>query len=387
MLLVLARCESIVGIDDHDFSAPNGIAGEGGRGDDFSSRGGNPTSGAGGDRDATGGRAGAGSAPEAGGAGGEAGGGAPGETDNQPPRVVAHFPDSTEGVDANEPIRIEFSEAMHRASVVAAYGQLPGRPTTFTWNRDSTVLTIQPGLEQPFSVWSGDERSGAPSELLVTYGVDARAQDRAGNSLLLPLTATYQLERHVEHRLTPCLELSGTASPTGFAPIVEGARGACVTERAGAVTFEAGDRNGEAVAAVLTFSLRDLPPSIELTGATLELWFDEPVGAPHAVHGTLWLEEIAPGLDLEPAFAVAPMRALGVLATTSPSYPLRPAKDVTGPVLDALDTAHAETLVQFRIAFSEPVEDENQSPDYVRLSSEPTELSALTLSYTCAACP
>jgi hypothetical protein len=151
--------------------------------------------------------------------------------------------------------------------------------------------------------------------------------------------------------------------------------------------MKVGDSNGEAVVAVLSFRLADLPPEVELGGATAAFAFDEPVGMPHALYGTLWLEELALGDELSGAFDAPGLLLLGVLADGNAVYPLTPRKGATESVARVLETGDPDALVQFRVRFDGPIEDANLSPDYVRLGGATTEPPALWLTYDCAACP
>jgi hypothetical protein len=402
LALSLLCCEHLIGIDEHDFrDAQGGAAGAGEAGLDggdggTASRAAGGMSDAGGHRSATAGQAGM-TQPAAGSSGLGGGGGTAGDAaihdgggpfEDVLPEVVSHSPDGSKlGVDVEEPIRIEFSEAMEPLSVETAYTQSPGRPTHFTWSEGNTVLTVTPGLERPTSVWLDGEQPGELSDLVVTYGLDARAQDEAGNPLAAPLAAAYSINRRVQHQVAPCLDLSGTVSASVFEPVAPATATPCVTSREGPLTMKVGDSNGEAVVSVLSFSLDHLPSELDLVGATIVFSFDDPVGMPHALYGTLWLEEIALGHDLSGAFGAPGLRSLGVLAEGDVAYPLRPRKDTTESVTRVLETGELDALLQFRVQFEGPIEDANLSPDYVRLGGATTEAPALWLSYDCAACP
>jgi hypothetical protein len=400
--LSLVCCEHLIGIDEHDFrNAQAGTTGAGAGGQDGQSGGrapetaggtsaaagtGNPQAGeAGAPQLGVGGHSGLGGRGGTGAQGTDHGGG--GAFDDVLPRVVSHAPDGSKlGVDADEQIRIEFSEAMAPLSVETAYTQSPGRPTHFAWSRGNTVLTVSPGLERPTSVWTDRDRPGEPSDLVVTYGLDARAQDEAGNPLASALAATYRLNRRVQHLVNPCFELSGTASASAFEAAAPMSDTPCVTSADDPLTMKIGDSNGAAVAAVLSFGLEDLPPAVALVGATIALSFDEPVGVPHALHGTLWLEEIAAGRELSNALDAPSLLSLGVLTESDDVYPATLRKQASESVARVLELAQPDGLLQFRVQFDGTIEDTNLSPDYVRLGGT-TEPPALWLSYDCAACP
>jgi hypothetical protein len=202
---------------------------------------------------------------------------------------------------------------------------------------------------------------------------------------------TFFLLRRVEHELSVCLDLSGTSSALGLEavePIDASAPCAAKDTDGSEVRLSVGDRDGEAIVAITTYSLDDLPDDAELVSANLAFFFDVPVGAPHDLHGDLRLEQIDFGPNPGSAFD-ADGAALGVLveagATSSP--PPRPVKDVLEPVAAWLEAGGAkEPLVQFRVQFAGPVTDDNGAPDYARISGFGTESPLLVLAYDCAVC-
>jgi hypothetical protein len=402
LALSLLHCESLIGIDPHRFGSEHAGALGGGGSDLEGGDGGDAGNGLGAaGRSASSGGGGVQSGGQAGqaagrGAAGPASGGESGngleETDGGPPvdalspEVVAFSPDgSSAGVNADEPIRIEFSESMAQVSVEGAYTQSPGRPTRFEWTQANRVLTVSPGLDRPTTSWVDGVRPGDLSELVVTYRLDGRAQDQAGNPLASQFSASYALKRRVEHRLSPCLDLSGTASAAAFEPASPAAETPCVVSLDGPVTFQVGDSGGEAVVAVLSYSLRHLPAEVELVSAVLVFSFDEPIGMPHALYGTLWLEQVELGAGRLPdAFEEPALLSLGVLSEGSVRDPR---KDVHVAVARALEDRRPDALVQFRVRFEGLITDKNVSPDYVRLGGAITPPPALWLSYDCARCP
>jgi hypothetical protein len=401
LALFLLHCESLIGLDQHDFGrgetsvlGGGGSGSEGGESGDagtgVGAAGGTALSGGGGGQ--SGGQAGhaAGRGVQGPSGGGESGNGLaePGGgslVDAISPEVVASSPDgSSAGIGADELIRIEFSESMAPVSVEGAYTQNPGRPTRFEWTEANRVLTVSPGLDRPTASWLDADRPGDLSELVVTYRLDGRAQDQAGNPLASQFSASYALKRRVEHRLSPCLDLSGTASTAAFEAAKPAADTPCVVTLDGPVTFRVGDSGGDAVVAVLSYSLRHLPADVELVSAVLIFSFDEPIGMPHALYGTLWLEHVELGAGLLDAFDEPALSSLGVL---SEGNVRDPRKDVQAAVARALEDGGADALVQFRVRFEGPITDENASPDYVRLGGATTAPPALWLSYDCARCP
>jgi hypothetical protein len=396
LLFSLLHCEHLIGIDQRDFgnggAGTAGLAGaafDGGEaGNDYGGAGGSGGDGRGGEsagksgQPAGGGADGRGESGRNGAAGDDSELGGRPSVDAISPEVVAFSPDvESAGVAIDEPIRIEFSEAMSPDSVVTAYSQVPGRPWRWDWTDGNTVLTVSPGLELSPSSWTDGDRPGEPSDLVVTVQLDGRAHDEANNPLASPFSASYTLKRRVAHQLSPCLDLSGTVSAGAFEPVAPAANTPCVVDSDGPVVLKVGDSGDDSVAAVLTYSLRALPLELEPVSAVLALSFDTAVGKPE---GTLLLEEIALGTELADAFAAPALSPLGVLSEGM----VRDArKDVEAAVARVLDVARSDAFVQFRVRFEAPVADPNLSPDYVQLGGYLTPVPTLLLEYDCTRCP
>ncbi|HEY3495130.1 MAG TPA: Ig-like domain-containing protein [Polyangiaceae bacterium] len=387
-MLGLLGCAQLLGIEEHEFgSAPQSSGGNGGTeragaGQAQAGEGGGPSPRAG---HGGGGKSGAGgdvARPEAG------QGGSP--ADDVSPEIIRVTPElEAVGVDPAQPIRIEFSEPMNPTSVALAYSQRPGAPT-LSWTGDS-VLTVTPGLEEMLYLWRDDDRPGRASDLLVSFGVDTTAKDKAENPLFLPLSTHYRVLRRVEHRISPCLDESGTMSPEAWYPAAPpGPDSECVKlAEDPTVTFAAGDSNGQGVVTILSYALGDLPPDLKLDAANVEFSFPSPnpVGTPHALYGDLVLEWIDDDIsDPAHAFAGEPLEPVGTLASSDTDYPQGRQKGVTSAVSAVLDGTHAGLLV-FRARFPVVLEDSNQSPDYVRVGNTGEALPILVLSYFCAECP
>jgi hypothetical protein len=394
-------CERLVGLEGHEFGVPragtggidagrsaNQGPGDGGGGEDGAAAGkaasGNPGLGNAGRATSSGGK------PQLGVAGGDApaagDGGA--SADTRPPTVVRSEPSHlARGVDASSPISIEFSEPMDRGSVEVEYSQAPGGVARTEWSHDDTILTITPDLARPRSFWTDDERLGSDVDLAVTFAIGAGARDRASNVMGAEHRSSYFLARRVDHRLSLCADLSGTASASGFAPLSshtnsEWCRSGTVPSIA---ELFAGDRGGEVVLALMSYSLEALPTDARVLSANLGFAFDDPVGEPHQRHGDLLLEQVGFDTDASRAFSVEGVR-LGVLAAEGTVYPYRPVKAVTDPVASTHARGATPPVVEFRARFAEAVADD-ALPDYVRLDGATTDPPTLIVTYDCASCP
>ena len=417
--LSLSACQSIIGIDPHEFGSvgqSSGGIGDAGQspGSAGWSNGGedaNDGPNAGGGDDGPNTHAGAG-----GGVGGQADGGAPatvgtagsaeseggarggeGSTsvDDEPPRILGAFPEhGSRGIDVSEPIVIWFSEPMDTQNVEWAYAQsrevLEERRAEpkFSWNEDHSRLTVLTDLERPRSLWVDADRSGNDAELSVTYRIAARARDPALNALGSDYTATFYLRRRVEHHLSPCLELSGYAALTGFQPAAPSTSVPCVPPSSDPIVrLWAGDLGDRVVAALLSYPLDRLANPLEFQSANLAFVFDDPVGTPHELHKTLFLEHVDPGTNLDASFDAAAISSLGVLARPDADYPLTPIKDVSSAVAWALAGREPSEFVRFRASFERPDLEANQSPDYVRLVTPSGAPPTLSVIYDCDVCP
>jgi hypothetical protein len=316
-------------------------------------------------------------------------------SDEEPPKILGAFPqDGARGVDVSEPIVIWFSEPMDTQNVTWAYSQArdireerPAEPT-FSWNEEHTRLTVLTGLPRPRSLWTDADRSGKDAELGVTYRIAAGARDKALNTLGSDYTARFHLRRRVEHRLSPCLELSGYASVSGFQPATPATSAPCVAQSSDPnVRLWAGDLGDRVVAAILSYSLARLVNPVELQSANLAFAFDDPVGTPHELHKTLFLEHLDLGTTVAAGFDATAISTIGVLAQPDADYPLTPVKDVSSAVAWAFASRETREFVQFRASFERPDLEANQSPDYVRLVTPSGGHPMLSVIYDCDACP
>jgi hypothetical protein len=258
----------------------------------------------------------------------------------------------------------------------------------FSWSDDDATLTVYPALDRPVSAWSNADRPGDDSDLAVTYTLLASARDKADNSLGEDYTSTYYLPRDVRHWLSPCFELSGSATASGFDPIAARGGMPCVLEPTEPdIQLKAGDVAGEAVSAALSYSLDPVPSDIEFDVASLAFVFGDPEGTPHDLHGPLFLEHVAFGTDTDSAFDAPPLSTIGILASTDARYPLVSSKGVSGPVADALAQRSSSPYVQFRARFTSVDLTQNQAPDYVNLVEPGGDPPMLLVSYRCSDCP
>jgi hypothetical protein len=390
---LLLGCEQIAGIKAHQFSEPPVSAG-GMTNDSQWNEGGSDAGvgalGSAGKLDGSqGGNANGAAGDEPGGAAGASAGLGPNATDEAPSIEWVEPAPGARGVGDLTEIVIAFSTPMDIASVESAYLQKSGDPGALRWNAEHTKLTVSAGLKPVRSSWVNADRPGQDSELAVSYEIGGRARDKAGMPMGKPFSATFYLQRHVEHRISLCLDLSGSASAASFeAAAAQNPSVPCVTASdAASAALVAGDREGKEVVAIMSYSLGFLPLDVRVQSADVRFAFDKPVGNPHQLYGTLELQEARFGLELARAFD-ASAELIGVLAFENVIYPHSASKDVAQTVIDQLAsrTTASTPLAQFRAKFSQPIVDANGTPDYARLAAA-GDSPKLTVTYTCAVCP
>jgi len=215
--VLIAAAALPIGCGDDQFSgceasrtcppAKGGDTGEGGEAGGPDTGGSSGRSGSGGTAGSDGGKGGTatggrgGTSGEGGSPDGEGGEGGSDEPDTTPPTIVSILPENGEiGVRADANLVITFSEPMGRVSTQAAYqsADIPGSTVTFSWNRDSTVLTVDPNSDLAY---------GEGSDLNVVARsfaaqVTDTAEDEAGNRLAENFEWSFQTLRRITQAFT-----------------------------------------------------------------------------------------------------------------------------------------------------------------------------------------
>lgn len=125
-----------------------------------------------------------------------------GSVDSVAPTVVSVFPaDGASGVRGDVELLVEFSEPMDRDAVEGAYTSasagLGSSDVSFSWNAESTILTVTPAA--PLAYAQGVDPAATPA-LVYVFALGASATDLAGNALT-PVDFGFDTLRHITTRL------------------------------------------------------------------------------------------------------------------------------------------------------------------------------------------
>lgn len=259
--------------DDHQHGdVHHGDGGESGEGGEGGAPSHGPASDGG--RSGSDGRASAGQGSSAG-AGGRAGATASGGTagqasnDTTAPLVTSISPpDGATGVRSDTDIVVTFSEPMDTVSVEQAYqsDDLPPSAVVFSWQNDSTVLTIHP--KSPLVYADLTDSTDSARHYAYTFG--STAQDLAGNRLSVsrgtPLNVAFSTLRHVTQSLP--------VNPGGALLVTQPATGDITREVrcdvAGSYVAAGDDDENGSLLSIVTFDLSSVPASgVEWQSATL----------------------------------------------------------------------------------------------------------------------
>jgi len=308
-------------------------------------------------------------------AGGAASGGAGGAGSPLPepePAGVASLlpPDGASGVASDARIVITFEESMDVGSVEAAFRseQLSADQLTFTWSTDARVLTLTPAA--PLSQASGTDPERVVAQRYA-YAFVAGARTASGASVA-PFEASFTTQREITTTLAPVPDNSLTGNFRsdglyGSFTCAETGNQICIGD--GSVAANAFYR------ALLSFDLGVIPAAAQtLSRARLQLAVVAVAGQPFATLGAIELEHVEFAAIGVGAFDVAPLAALGVLATAAAA-----GENLGSDVLDAVqDDLLDDGLSQFRLRFQVGT-DSDDTPDFVTLARNAPRLSVTYL--------
>jgi Bacterial Ig-like domain len=275
--------------------------------------------------------------------------------DITPPTVVSVSPENgAKGVTSDATIVITFSETMERVSTQASYqsAALPAGGVTFSWNDESTILTIKPNT--PLIYAAGDK----PATLVAksyNFSLTNTAKDVSGNALS-EVSSSFSTLRQVYVEVPSQPTLNGTVSSNGDLGLGSST----------GIINVGDDANKTGARGFVSFDLSAIQSGASIKDAQLRLNKLNVINAPYELldctptqiqfcpaFAPLNLEHISYGPSLEAAdYNAGFLGELGFFDTMS--TPLgHVKKDVTAAVSDDLSNRDARgSRSQYRLLFS-----------------------------------
>jgi hypothetical protein len=293
--------------------------------------------------------------------------------DTTPPTVVSVSPaNGVKGVTSDATIVITFSEPMERVSTQASYQSagLPAGDVTFSWNDESTVLTIKPNAPLLYAIGVNDPTTIVAKSY--AFSLTNTAKDTGGNALAeLSSSFTTLREAHVSFKSQPTL--NGWVSSTGLLSLGSDS----------GVIYVGDGSDNRSYAGFVSFDLSAIPSSVSGTfikRADLGMYKQGVANDPYFLKdctgqplgclpiSAVLLSHTNYGPSLEPADYNAPfLGELGGLDSGGSSAGPR-TQEVTAAVRDDMSNRDARgSRSQYRLNFPLPTNKDN-IPDLVTFS-------------------
>jgi Big-like domain-containing protein len=287
-----------------------------------------------------------------------------------PSIVSVSPPDGGSAVASDAVLVLVFSVAMDRELTEAAYQSegIPSDAVTFSWNEQSTELTITPN--QPLEYATGTDPDSVQARRY-SFFLSASAADTTGQRLASPAEFSFSMLREIEVTFLAVQDRDLTGSwrsndTYGTGDCARGQINTCVGD-----TRVAGD--DEQYKGFMTFDLSELPSELEQVSARLDFEITGRSGNPFAGLGGLFLEHLSFEVIGPEAFQVPPLADLGPIATAGNAGTTL-SVDVS---LAVESDAASRARTQYRLRF-EDVTDGDATSDAI-LSAWDTQ--RLTVSY------
>ena len=276
--------------------------------------------------------------------------------DTTPPTVNAIDPnDGAIGVLDDQTIVIMFSEQMDQAATEAAYESedLPPTDVTFSWNVDSTILTIQPNDFLEYA--AGDD----PSIEAITYSfsIASTATDVAGNSLGA-FNSSFSTLKVIVTSIYATADLDGEVLGVSNAIAISDS-----------AVIRVGTTGDSLLRGFLSFDLSDIPANIVADEARLIINKEGVTDNPYEF-SDMTLDHVIYGGDLSGDDYDTPVLSdLGIFDSASEPATGYLARDVTSALNDDLSNREVrDNRSQYRLRF--PISDgEKGPPDYVSFTA------------------
>jgi hypothetical protein len=273
--------------------------------------------------------------------------GAPAPVAPASPTVLSVSPaDGAVGVKSDASIVIRFSEPMDRLATQAAYQSesVPSGSVTFSWNDESTELTVLPDAPLEYSTGDDPELVEARS---MSFFISASAANAAGNHLAQPYEFSFALLRQIELTLFAVQDrdLSGS-----FRSNDTYGAGQCARDQ---VNMCVGDvRVGgasEQYKGFISFELVDVPDAVQDFSALLSLEITGMAGNPFGGLGGLVLEHAAFDTIGAGAFSADALDEVGLIAVDGGAGTIVNADVSAAFMTDQFDRG----LTQYRLRFED----------------------------------
>lgn len=291
------------------------------------------------------------------------------------PAIIEVFPENgATGVDGETPIVITFSEPMDQAATEAAYQSegIPSTGVTFSWNEDSTELTITP--DAPLAYDSGPDPASVEARRY-SFFISSSAVDLEGDGLGTTAEFSFSVLRQIEGTFMAVQDraLSGNWRSDGT---YGGPNANSNCARNTTQNMCVGDAtDNDRWQGFITFDLSALPVTMtRISDASLSLQITSGDGTPfgngNQALGRLMVDHIAFDEIGVSAFTAQPLAVLGPIAQSGNVGSVLSMNVLSAVALDA----EAGAFTQFRLRFERGT-DNNEDADVVRSDWDTQSLS------------
>jgi hypothetical protein len=280
----------------------------------------------------------------------------PPEVEPLRPIIIAVSPeDGATAVDGDTELVIEFSVPMNRELTEAAYQSegIPSTGVTFSWNEESTVLTITP--DEPLEYAVGTDPAEVEA-LAYSFFLSASAEDAEGNQLAAPEEFSFSVLRQIDVSFFAVQDRDLTGSWRS-----DGAYGSQQCAR-NQINMCVGDArvggDNEQYRGFITFDLSSLPESMaRVSAAQLNLQITGMSANPFGGLNGLILEHASFDVIGPDAFGAQALSNLGRIATAGAAGTV-----VSADVLATVEVDAAERgMTQYRFRFGNATDNDNNS--------------------------
>jgi hypothetical protein len=276
------------------------------------------------------------------------------------PTIVAVSPENgATAVESDAEIVVQFNVPMNRELTEAAYQSegIPSSSVTFSWNDESTELTITP--IDPLEYASGPDPDNVVARRL-SFFISASAEDAQGNQLAAPEESSFSLLRQIDLTLFAMQnrDLTGNWRSNGTYGAAQCARNqtnVCVGD------VRVNGQN-EQYRGFITFDLSSLPESMaRVSAAQLTLQITATSSNPFNSLGALFLEHARFDAIGPDAFEADALAGLGRIAMAGGAGTTLSANVLSALEVDVANRAGDGGVTQYRLRFEGFTDNDNNS--------------------------